>query len=309
MTLSVRDLRVRIDDARPVDGVSFDLAPGDSLCVVGESGAGKTTLCEALVGLNDGTAEGEVTLDGERVLDAPERVRGSRIGFVFQDAVGSLNPVLTARANVAEGLRANGVGRRTARERAADLLVRVGAPGLGEAHPSELSGGEARRVALAAALAGEPDYLLLDEPTAGLDAPTKRAVLSLLADLREDGLGLLVVTHDLGAVAALGGDGLVLYGGKTMEHAPVSALLNEPAHPYTRALIDAAPGSGLDLPTPIPGDPPNPANPPEGCRFHPRCPHATDDCRVGEQPPLYDTESGSASCVYYGPGYDPGELE
>jgi len=308
MSLSVRDLRVTIGDARPVDGVSFDLDAGGTLCVVGESGAGKTTLCEALVGLTDGEVEGSVTLDGKDVLGTPQKFRGTRIGFVFQDAAGSLNPVMTARANVAEGLRARGVGRRDARERADDLLARVGAPEVGGAHPNELSGGEARRVALAAALAGDPEYLVLDEPTAGLDAPTARAVLSLLADLRDSGLSLLVVTHDLGTVAALGGDALVLYGGKTMERAPVEALFDDPAHPYTRALLDAAPG-GYELPTPIPGEPPSPSNPPAGCRFHPRCPHATDDCRVGEQPPLYDAGEGEASCVYYGPGYDPEELE
>jgi peptide/nickel transport system ATP-binding protein len=305
MTLSVRGLGVSFGDARAVDGVSLDVERGETVCLVGESGAGKTTLCEALLGLSGGRIEGEVRLDGESVLDDPGAVRGERIGFVFQDAAGSLNPVLPVRAAVAEPLRARGVGRSLARERADGLLERVGAAGLGDAYPHELSGGEARRVALAAALAGDPGFLVLDEPTAGLDAPAKRGLLSLLDGL--DGVGCLLVTHDLGTVAAVGDRGLVLYAGGAVERAPVTDLFERPAHPYTRALLDALPGEGP--PTPIPGEPPAPEDLPAGCRFHPRCPAATEECRTGERPPLYDADGREASCVYYGPGYDPADLE
>ncbi|QLG61423.1 ABC transporter ATP-binding protein [Halorarum salinum] len=320
--LSVGDLRVTFHadegDVRAVDGVSFDVNRGEVVCLVGESGSGKTVTAEAITRLlpvPPAELEGEVRFDGQDLTTLPEatmrEIRGARIAHVFQNPQGALNPVYTVGWQLVEAIRLHrDVPAAAARERAVDLLATVGIPdpvARFADYPHEFSGGQKQRVAIAMALASDPDLLVADEPTTALDATVQQQILRLLEDLRTaTGLAVLLVTHDLGVVAEIGDEVVVLYAGKVMEHAPVEALFDAPAHPYTRALLACLPGTGRATTEGIPGSLPDPTDPPAGCRFHPRCPYAVEECRAGEQPPLYDRGPGhDVSCVHYGPDGDP----
>ncbi len=321
--LTVRDLETvfHTDEGtlRAVDGVSFDVARGEVVCLVGESGSGKTVTAESITRLVEtppGEISGEVRFDGTDVLALADEelrdLRGSRIGHVFQNPQGALNPVYTVGWQLVEAIRLHeDVSRKAARERAVTLLDRVGIPeaaGRFDDYPHEFSGGMKQRVVIAMALASNPDLLIADEPTTALDVTTQAGILQLLVDLQaEYDMSVLLITHDLGVVAAVADRVVVLYAGKVMEQAAVTDLFDDPAHPYTRALLRCLPRPGRRMEA-IGGELPDPSEPPAGCRFHPRCPHAIEECRQGDQPPLYDVESDSehvASCVYYGPGKDP----
>ena len=337
--LSVEDLRVgfHADDAlvRAVDGVNFEVARGETVCVVGESGAGKTVAAESLTRLNEPPAEidGEIRFDGRDVLAMTESeleaLRGGRVGHVFQDPRTSFNPVYTVGWQIAEAIRLHeDATRAEARRRAIDLLDRVDIADPAarvDDHPHEFSGGQLQRAGIAMALAATPDLLIADEPTTGLDPTVQLGVLRLLAGVREEfDAGVLLITHDLGVVAEAADRVIVVYGGKVMESGDVYDVFESPAHPYTRALFSCLPGrdgTGEGEETGgrggIPGSPPSAANPPGGCRFHPRCPDAVDACRAGEQPPMYSTpgvddgvDGGDrdaehrVSCVHYGPEGD-----
>ncbi|ELZ19885.1 dipeptide/oligopeptide/nickel ABC transporter ATP-binding protein [Halosimplex carlsbadense 2-9-1] len=296
--LSVRDLRVRFetDDGvvRAVDGVDFDVAEGETVCLVGESGSGKTVACESITRLlpDSAAVDGEIRFDGTDLTDCSasdlESYRGGRIGHVFQNPQDALDPVYTVGEQVVEAIRIHrDVSKATAREEAVALLDRVG---IGEAearfddYPHQFSGGMKQRVVVAIALAPDPDLLIADEPTTALDVTIQRQVLDLLADLgAERGMALLFVTHDLGVVAEIADRVVVMYAGEVMETAGVRALFDDPAHPYTRALLACLPGRGDPFET-IGGSLPDPTDPPEGCRFHPRCPHAVEDCETGDHP-------------------------
>ncbi len=328
--LSVENLEARFgteeDPVRAVDGVSFEVDTGETVAIVGESGSGKTVACESLTGLVGGNAriDGTVEFDGTDLTDLSadglRRYRGGRIGHVFQNPQASLDPVYSVGDQVVEAIRLHrDLSAEQARERAVALLNRVGI-GDGQQryhdYPQELSGGQKQRVVVAMALAADPDLLVADEPTTALDVTVQAQVLRLLAELQsERGMGLLFVTHDLGVVAAVADRVVVMYAGKVMERAPVDDLFERPAHPYTKALLDCLPGQGRDLDA-IGGGLPDPTDPPDGCRFHPRCNHAVEDCRVGNQPPLRAVDSGAtsatadgepaaqrASCVLYGPDH------
>jgi peptide/nickel transport system ATP-binding protein len=277
-----------------VDDVSFKLGAGEILGLVGESGSGKTVACRSLLRLlpskNARIAGGRVTFQNQDLLQlGPEplrTVRGRDIAMIFQNPASHLDPVFTVGDLIAEPrIWHYGERREVARKKAAELLREVGIPdpqGQLDRYPHQFSGGMKQRVMIAAALACEPSILLADEPTTALDVTVQAQILRLLLDLRDrTGLSIVLVTHDIGVVAETCDSVVVLYGGRVMERGGVDAVLGAPRHPYTSALLDALPTRakpGAELPS-IAGHPPALDALPDGCRFHPRCQHATDRCR------------------------------
>jgi len=280
--------------ARAVDDVSFTVAPGETVALVGESGCGKTVTALSLLRLLPASvtvgAASRVTFDGRDVLtldgEALRRLRGGAIGMVFQEPAASLNPVLTIGAHLVETIQAHDdADRATARARAVDLLASAGLrepERLMARYPHELSGGMQQRAYLAMALAARPRMLIADEPTTALDVTTQAQILALLSDLTHRlGMAMLLITHNLGIAAAVADRVAVMYAGRLVEVAPRDDLFARPAHPYTRGLLQAAPRlDGPATPTPaIPGTVPPATAWPDGCRFRPRCPRAWDRCR------------------------------
>ncbi|MFD2415874.1 ABC transporter ATP-binding protein [Amycolatopsis pigmentata] len=295
--LSVRDLVIDFEGrpAQPalVQGVNFDVLPGQSVALIGESGCGKTLTSLAILGLlppRMRVASGSIVLGGVDVLRASERklrdLRGRTIGAIFQEPMSSLNPTMTVGDQIGESRRLHlGESRRSARVKAVELLDRVGIPNAGErarAYPHELSGGMQQRVMIAAAIACDPAIVLADEPTTALDATVQADILQLLEDLRKDlGLGILFVTHDLGVVADFCEQVVVMYAGHVVERAGTDALFGTPRHPYTEALLGAVPQAGRarTMLSVVPGRVPPSGSLPEGCRFRPRCGYALEPCR------------------------------
>lgn len=300
--LTVADLRIlfpaRADRPTcPVDGVSFSIAPGEAVGLVGESGSGKSLTALALVGLVPPPgrvgAGSAITVGDADVLRLDRaglrRLRGGTVGMVFQDPTAAMNPLIRARAHVEEAVRAHRkIPRAEARTAADRLLGEVGFPeDLAGAWPHQLSGGLRQRVMLAAALAGDPDLLVADEPTSALDVTVQTQILDLLDHLRATrGLAVLIISHDLAVVAGRTDRVAVMYAGQIVEAGPTGRLFGSPAHPYTRALLAAAPRLEPDPPrvTPIPGQVPRASAWPAGCRFHPRCPLVVERCRT--EPPV-----------------------
>jgi peptide/nickel transport system ATP-binding protein len=321
--LSVEDLTVAFDTRqgtiRAVEDLSFDVFPGETVCLVGESGSGKTVAGESLTRLvptpPGRIVEGAIRFDGRDLAAIDERdlrsIRGNRIAHVFQNPQGALDPAYTVGEQVAETIRLHEAAP-DARERAVSLLDRVDLPRpatTAEKYPHELSGGIKQRVVIATALAADPDLLVADEPTTALDVVTQAQILRLLAELqRERDLAVLFVTHDLGVVSQIADRVVVVYAGRVMERGPVTEVLGDPAHPYTRALLASHPGRGESM-EPLPGTFPDPVDRPEGCLFHPRCPHAVEECRESV-PDEHDVSwKRSAACLYYGEEYDAEILE
>ncbi|APX95201.1 ABC transporter ATP-binding protein [Natronorubrum daqingense] len=313
--LSIQDVQTHFhtDDGlvRAVDGVSFDVDRGETVCVVGESGSGKSVTCETvtqLIPMPPGEiAGGEVYFDGVDVTALPDdelrELRGGRIGHVFQNPQGALNPVYTVGYQIREAIDAHhDVSKAEARQRAVDLLEAVGIPEAAtrvDDYPHEFSGGMKQRVVIAMALVCEPDLLIADEPTTALDVTIEAQILDLFRDLQDEyDMGIVFVTHDLGVVAEIADTVVVMYAGKVMETGSVEDIFENPAHPYTKALLECLPGqSNLE---PIPGSLPSTTDPPDGCRFHARCEYATEECRVGEQPPLYEIgDEHQVSCIHW----------
>jgi len=297
--LSVRDLRTtfrnRTGVIRAVDGVSFDLAEGETLGIVGESGSGKSVMAMSLLRLIDEPGRIEpgsaIAYRGRDLMAlspaALRRIRGAEIGMVFQDPGASLNPVLKVGVQIAETIRAHlPLTRGEARTRAVTLLEQVGVPDPElrvDAYPHELSGGLQQRVMLAIALSCDPSVLIADEPTTALDVTVQAQILELLADVtRRRRMATILISHDLGVVARLADRIAVMYGGQLVEHAAAPELFAAPKHPYTEALLAAAPrvGRSVERLAAIPGSVPSAAQWPTGCRFHPRCRHAWERCRV-----------------------------
>ena len=288
-----------------VDGVSFDVEAGETRGVVGESGCGKSTTARLLVRLIEPDA-GEVTFDGRRVESTRPALRRLRrqVQMVFQDSYSSLNPRLSAAASIAYGPAVHGMARSAARARALDLLQAVGLePGLfGGRYPHELSGGQRQRVNIARALALEPRLVILDEAVSALDKSIGAQVLNLLVDLKEQfQLTYVFISHDLHVVRFISDRVMVMYLGKVVEIGDVDALYRAPRHPYTQALLSAMPSMDPARRTreaPLAGDPPNPINPPSGCRFRTRCPLAEEIC-AREEPvlaPLVDAAGHAVAC-------------
>ena len=277
---------------RAVDSISFEVAPGETLGIVGESGCGKSTTARLLVNLIEPDS-GQVILEGKRVgADMSVRDMRRHMQMVFQDSYASLNPRLTMEDSIAFGPNVNGMARQKALALAHDLLFRVGLEPRRFAgrYPHELSGGQRQRVNIARALAFSPKIVILDEAVSALDKSVEAQVLNLLADLKKElGLSYIFISHDLNVVRHMSDRVMVMYLGQVAEIGPVDSLYSSPAHPYTRALLAAMPSMDPDKRTmeaPLAGDPPNPINPPPGCRFHTRCKFAQDVC-AKEQPVLH----------------------
>ena len=294
--LSVRGLTVefRVDGAwHPVvEDVTFDVPAGSVVGLVGESGSGKTVTCFSLLRLIDAhngrIAAGSVTLDGRDLLTLSERemadVRGDRVAMIFQEPMTSLNPAFTVGFQIAEVVRRHrGLGRAEALNRAREVLDLVGIPQAGARlrdYPHQFSGGMRQRVMIAMALATEPRLLIADEPTTALDVTVQAQILDLIREFsREFGMGVLLVTHDLGVVAEACDEAVVMYAGQVVERAEIFDLLARPRHPYTAGLMRSIPrvdaAGGLEV---IPGVPPLPTDFPGGCRFAPRCRYRAEDC-------------------------------
>jgi peptide/nickel transport system ATP-binding protein len=274
----------RLGVVRAVDDVTFSIDKGEVLGIVGESGCGKSTTARMLIGLVAPDA-GSILLDGELVGSALSlRELRRRVQMVFQDSYASLNPRLTIEDTIAFGPKVHGIAPHAARNQARDLLSRVGLdPGLFAGRfPHELSGGQRQRVNIARALAIAPRLLILDEAVSALDKSVEAQVLNLLLDIKDEfGLTYLFISHDLNVVRFISDRVVVMYLGEIVEIGPVDVLWTDACHPYTRALLAAMPSLDPDSRTqepPITGDPPNPIDPPPGCRFHTRCPFAEAVC-------------------------------
>ena len=311
--LSLRELVVEIPTRRgvlrPVDRVSFDIARGEVLGVVGESGAGKSMTGTAVIGLIDRPghiAGGEVLLNGERIdnlkPDAMRRIRGKRIGMVFQDPLTSLNPLLKIGDQLVETIRQHlPVTMEEARARAIAALEEVGIPAARsriDSYPHEFSGGMRQRVVIALALSAEPDLVIADEPTTALDVSVQAQIIALLKRLcRERGTAIMLITHDMGVIAEAADRVAVMYAGRLAEIGPVAEVVARPQHPYTKGLMAstpmaAAPGERLNQ---IPGAMPRLDAIPPGCAFNPRCPVAEAVCKQGESPRVEEC-GGRAAC-------------
>ena len=314
--LEVQDLAVTFPtdagDLHAVRGLSFQVDPGEVVAMVGESGSGKSAAALAVIGLlpEYAAVSGSVRLAGEQLLgmsdSAMSRIRGARIGTVFQDPMSALTPVYTVGDQIAEAIRVHhaDITRTEARNRAVELLDLVGIAQPGRrarSFPHELSGGERQRVVIAIAVANDPDLIICDEPTTALDVTVQAQILEVLKTARDvTGAGVLIITHDLGVVAEFADRALVMYAGRAVEVATVENLYADRRMPYTAGLLGSVPR--LSAPrgerlVPIPGAPPSMVALPPGCPFAPRCPLAIDDCRVAE-PELTVVDSGhAAACI------------
>jgi oligopeptide/dipeptide ABC transporter ATP-binding protein len=292
---------------KAVDGISFTLCEGETLGLVGESGSGKTTTCLSIVGLLPRGARivgGSVVFEGEELTGksqrALRRIRGRRIAVILQDPMASLNPLFTIYRQVAEPAFFHQQLRgRSLKERVRRLLraVRIPSPEWREREfPHQMSGGMRQRIVGAIALAGGPRVVIADEPTTNLDVTIQAQYLDLLKDIQRDtGVALIFVTHNLGIIAKMCDRVAVMYAGRIVEQAPVRELFNAPKHPYTRALLGSVPKLGSKEPLySITGQPPNLADLPSGCAFHPRCPEALARC-VTEMPPDFHGRDGSVA--------------
>ena len=298
--LEVNDLRThfRTDDGvvKAVDGVSFKVEKGKTLGIVGESGSGKSVTCLTIMGLNarsNTISSGEALWKGKDLLRMNSRqlrsIRGDEIAMIFQDPMTSLNPVKTIGAQLVEAILLHrDVSKRQARARALELLKAVGIPraeGRIDDYPHQFSGGMRQRVMIAMALINDPDLLIADEPTTALDVTTQAQILNLMAKLQQDfGSAIVMITHDLGVMAEIADDVVVMYAARVAEQAPVGNLFKRPHHPYTWGLLGSLPrlDVNVDRLTQIQGSPPSLLNPPKGCRFHPRCPYVMEICKEKE---------------------------
>ncbi|QES49989.1 methionine ABC transporter ATP-binding protein [Streptomyces venezuelae] len=321
MLLEVRDLQVEFTTrdgvAKAVNGVDYAVDAGETLAVLGESGSGKSVTAQAVMGILDSPpgriTGGEILFKGQNLLKLKDeerrKIRGAEMAMIFQDALSSLNPVLSVGKQLGEMFEVHrGTSRRDARLKAVELMDRVGIPAAKQRvgdYPHQFSGGMRQRIMIAMALALEPSLIIADEPTTALDVTVQAQVMDLLAELqRELRMGLILITHDLGVVADVADRIAVMYAGRIVESAPVHQIYAAPAHPYTRGLLDSIPRldqKGQELYA-IKGLPPNLLAIPPGCAFNPRCPMARDRCRT-DLPPLYPvTESPvprSSACHFW----------
>jgi peptide/nickel transport system ATP-binding protein len=311
--LEVRHLRVEFPARRgtlvALDDVSFDIAPGEVLGVVGESGAGKSLTGAAIIGLLEPPgriASGEILLDGERIdnlpHDAMRRIRGRKIGAIFQDPLTSLNPLYTVGRQLIETIRTHlPLSEAQARERSIQLLQDTGIPAAAERlghYPHQFSGGMRQRVVIALALAAEPRLIVADEPTTALDVSIQAQIIALLKRLcREHGAAVMLVTHDMGVIAETCDRVAVMYAGRVAEIGPVQQVIHQPAHPYTVGLMGAIPAMDEDRErlTQIDGAMPRLTAIPAGCAFNPRCPRVFQRCRQ-ERPGLLPSGATRSAC-------------
>ena len=313
--LQVRDLRIGLTTQRgPADavrGISFDLARGETLGIVGESGCGKSITVMSLMGLLPATARvgGSIRFGGQELVGLPEsamcKIRGNRIGMIFQEPMTALNPVHTIARQVSEPLRLHrGLSKADARREALALLDRVGIPDAAQrldAYPHQFSGGQRQRIMIAMALACGPDLLIADEPTTALDVTIQKQILDLLAELvAERGMALILISHDLGVIAQTVSRMLVMYGGSVVESGPTAAVFAARAHPYTQGLFAARPALGAAkghrLAT-IAGSVPELVDLPPGCPFAGRCAHTVPACHATVPPPTALPHDHAVRCI------------
>jgi oligopeptide transport system ATP-binding protein len=317
--LEVEDLSVefRTNDGvvKAVNGISYTLREGETLAILGESGSGKSVSAQAVMDIIDSPpgriTGGTVRFRGVDLFDlkpeARRRVRGDRIAMVFQDALTALNPVFTVGWQIGEMFRMHrGASKKEARQRAIELMERVRIPDASErvdSYPHEFSGGMRQRVMVAMALALDPDVLIADEPTTALDVTVQAQIMQLLADLQaETGMGLILITHDLGVVAEVADNVAVMYAGGIVETGTIGEIYATPAHPYTLGLMHSIPRADMkgERLEPIVGSPPDLMHIPPGCSFHPRCPYRRERC-IEQEPPQYHVDGPKrvSACHYY----------
>jgi peptide/nickel transport system ATP-binding protein len=314
--LEIKDLRVEYRGRPIVDGIDLTLRPGEALGLAGESGCGKTTTALSVMKLLPSGLEqsGEITLRppgvaepiniGRRTERGMAPVRWCHVSLIFQGAMNSLDPVQRVGDQIEEAIRLHErVNSNEVRERIAELLETVGlTAALGRRYAHELSGGQRQRVMTALALACRPSLVIADEPTTALDVVMQAQVLRLLEELRKRlGVALILISHDLGVLAETCDRIAVMYAGRIVEIGPVGEVFARPQHPYTKRLLESLPviGGRRGLAEPIPGSPPDPGNPPAGCRFHPRCPYAAERCEA--DPPLREVGTGHAAACHFAP--------
>ncbi|MBA3841412.1 MAG: ABC transporter ATP-binding protein [Actinobacteria bacterium] len=313
--LRVENLRTWFDSdrgaIRAVDGVDFEIQPGKTLGVVGESGSGKSVTALSVMRLVEVpghiSEESRIVFDGRNLAEvnekAMERIRGNEISMIFQEPMTSLNPVYSVADQIAEAVRSHqSIGAKAAHARAVEMLDLVGIPEAARRakdYPHQMSGGMRQRVMIAIALACNPKLLIADEPTTALDVTIQAQILELMGELRERlGMAILLITHDLGVVAEMCDDVVVMYAGRVVERGPVADVFGSPQHPYTEALLQSIPLLGMTQAEPlrvISGTVPSPVDWPQGCRFQPRCEYAFDRC-VEEHPPLFPVGRQESAC-------------
>jgi oligopeptide transport system ATP-binding protein len=328
MLLEVDDLQVefrtREGVAKAINGVSFELRQGETLAILGESGSGKSVTAQAVMGILDSPpgyiVGGEVRYCGQDILKLPEeerrRIRGPEISMVFQDALSSLNPVFPVGWQIAEMFRKHrGMNKSDSLKLAVRLMERVAIPGAAQrvkAYPHQFSGGMRQRIMIAMAIALDPAVLIADEPTTALDVTVQAQIMKLLEELQEERkMGLILITHDLGVVADVADRIAVMYAGKLVEHGDVFDLYANPAHPYTKGLLESIPRldqKGQELAA-IGGLPPNLMKIPPGCPFNPRCQYARDVCRVDPPPALRRVARQQLSACHFAEDLLAGVLE
>ncbi|MEV0037217.1 ABC transporter ATP-binding protein [Streptomyces sp. NPDC050804] len=321
--LSVRDLRIHFDTddglVKSVDGVSFDLKAGQTLGIVGESGSGKSVTSLGIMGLHSSERariSGEIWLDGEELIGAgTERVRklrGQKMAMIFQDPLSALHPYYSIGAQIVEAYRVhNAVDRKTAKKRAVEMLDRVGIPEPArryDDYPHQFSGGMRQRAMIAMALVNNPQLLIADEPTTALDVTVQAQILDLIRDLQKEfHSAVVIITHDLGVVAEIADELLVMYAGRCIERGTAEKVFYQPQHPYTWGLLGSMPRidrEQTDRLVPVKGTPPSLINVPSGCAFHPRCPYADipkDNITRTERPELRQITDGHFSACHMSP--------
>lgn len=315
--LSVDGLRTHITSEdrtiHAVDGVSFEVDRGETVCIVGESGSGKSVTCESLTRIVPQPPaeilDGRVEYRGVPLHEIDEagvrQIRGKHIAHIFQNPQQALDPVYTIGDQIVETIQIHeDIGQREARDRAIGLLRQVGIPRAHDRiddYPHEFSGGMAQRAAIAIALAGDPALLIADEPSTAVDVTVQARLIELLRELVDQGMGLLLITHDFRVVASLADRVLVMFGGTIVERGSVHEVFNQPSHPYTQTLFESY--NGLNRRAERYGRDAVPTN---GCRFRHECPHAVEACSGGDQPPAHPTgsEDHTVSCVHFGPDGD-----
>ena len=315
--LEVDDLHVEFrskhEVARAVNGVSYSLAEGETLAVLGESGSGKSVTAQAIMGILDMPPavipRGQIRFRGDNLLEMPERerrqIRGKRIAMIFQDALSSLNPVFTVGWQIAEMFRVHdGASRKEAKKKAIEMMDLVRIPAAADRYgdyPHQFSGGMRQRIMIAMAISLNPDVLIADEPTTALDVTVQAQVMELIAEIQQERqMGLILITHDLGVVADVADKIAVMYAGRIIESGPIRDIFRAPAHPYTEGLLASIPRvdqKGQELYA-IKGMPPSLARIPTGCAFNPRCQYVQDVCRT-DVPPDYRVDLTHTSACHF----------